>query len=61
MCSSDLFLLARSSIVSELGFIVSFVWVRDIYCLLNHSCEPFLKLPAHPEFEHLVSTLELAF
>ena len=41
-------LLARSSIVSELGFITSFVWVRAIYCFLNQSCEPFLELPAHP-------------
>ena len=38
---------AGSSIVSELGFIVSFVWVRAIYCFLNQSCEPFLELPAH--------------
>ena len=40
------FLLARSSVVSELGFNASFVWVRAIYCFLNQSCEPFLKLPA---------------
>ena len=38
---------AGSSIVSELGFTVSFVWVRAIYCFLNQSCEPFLELPAH--------------
>ena len=44
----DRFLLARSSIVSELAFIVSYVWVRAMYCFLNHSCEPFLELPAHP-------------
>ena len=42
------FLLARSSIVSELGFIVSFVWVRAIYCFLHQSCEPFIQLSAHP-------------
>ena len=42
--------MARSSIVSELGFIVSFVWVRAIYCFLNQSWEPFLELPAHPYF-----------
>ena len=36
--------MARSSIVSEFGFIVSFVWVRAIYCFLNQSCEPFLDL-----------------
>ena len=30
--TSNFILLARSSIVSELGFIVSFVWVRAIYC-----------------------------
>ena len=42
--------MARSSIVSELGFIVSFVWVRAICCFLNQSCEPFLELPAHPTF-----------
>ena len=40
--------MARSSIVSELGFIASFVWVRAIYCFLNQSREPFLELPAHP-------------
>ena len=40
--------MARSSVVSELGFIVSFVLVRAIYCFLNQSCEPFLELPAHP-------------
>ena len=45
------FLLARSSIVSELGFNVSFVWVRAIYCFLNQSCEPFLELPAHPSID----------
>ena len=39
---------AGSSIVSELGFIVSFVWVRAIYCFLNQSCEPFIQLSAHP-------------
>ena len=44
----DRFLLARSSIVSELAFIVSYVWVRAMYCFLNQSCEPFLELPAHP-------------
>ena len=42
--------MTRSSIVSELGFIVSFVWVRAIYCFLNQSWEPFLELPAHPYF-----------
>ena len=35
-------------IVSELGFILSFVRVRAIYCFLNQSCEPFIQLPAHP-------------
>ena len=30
----DRFLLARNSIVSELGFIVSFVWVRAIFSKL---------------------------
>ena len=35
--------------VSELGFIVSFVWVRAIYSFLNQSCEPFYELPAHPK------------
>ena len=44
----DRFLLAWSSIVSELAFIVSYVWVRAMYCFLNQSCEPFLELPAHP-------------
>ena len=39
---------AGSSIVSELGFIVSFIWVRAIYCFLNQSCEPFIQLSAHP-------------
>ena len=39
---------AGSSVVSELGFIVSFVRVRAIYCFLNQSCEPFIQLPAHP-------------
>ena len=42
--------MARSSIVSVLGFIVSFVWARAIYWFVNQSCEPFLKLPAHPLF-----------
>ena len=45
------FLLAQSSIVSELGFIVSFVWVRAIYCFLNQSCELFLEFPAHPSID----------
>ena len=39
---------AGSSIVSELGFIVSFFRVRAIYCFLNQSCEPFIQLSAHP-------------
>ena len=39
---------AGSSILSELGFIVSFVRVRAIYCFLNQSCEPFIQLPVHP-------------
>ena len=34
--------------ISELGFIVSFVWFRAIYCFLNQPCEPFLELPVHP-------------
>ena len=42
--------MARSSIFSDLGFIVSFVWVTAICCFLNQSCEPFLELPAHPTF-----------
>ena len=41
-------MLARSSIVSELVFIVSFVWVTAIYCFLNQACELFLEFPAHP-------------
>ena len=40
--------MARSSVVSELGFIVSFVWVRAMYCFQNQSCQPFLELPTHP-------------
>jgi len=43
--------LAGSSIVSELGFIVSFVGVRAIYCFLNQSSEPFLELPGDPSFQ----------
>ena len=35
-------------VVSELGFILSFVLVRAMYCFLNQSCESFIHLPAHP-------------
>ena len=42
-------LLFDRFLFSELGFIVSFVWVRAIYCFLNQSCKPFLELPAHSQ------------
>ena len=35
--------------VSGLGFIVTVVWGRAIYCFLNQFYEPFLELPAHPK------------
>ena len=37
-------MLARSSIVSELGFIVSFVWVRAIYRFLKSVCERLVRI-----------------
>ena len=40
----DSFLLALSSIVSELGFIVSFVWVRAIYRFLKSVCERLVRI-----------------
>lgn len=55
-----MFLLARSSIFSELGFIASFVWVRAIYCSLHQSREPLLELPGHPKFEAIKQDLERA-
>ena len=47
-------LLARSSIVSELGFIISFVWVRTIYCFLNR-----LKASGPPPFYRYGTHIQL--
>ena len=56
------FLLARTSLepligscwlealLFRIGVIVSFVWLRAIYCFLNQCCEPFLEFPAHRYF-----------
>ena len=52
--------MARSSIVSELGFIVSFVRVRAIYCFLNQFCETFLELPRSSRSKaHLLLTVNI--